>query len=183
MRWVNDTNFVWRVSTSDITEPLVLNLMQYWDGRCGADIPHRRDLDPVSEIPHLVPNLMLTELVDNPRGYVYRVVGDAIAERYRCSLAGRRLEDVIGDASVPLTRLYEDCIGERRPVCVFGHYDWTDRNFMTFEAAICPLADDMGRVGKILTGIAYHKRSRWTPERPLLRGRLQQPLELMVQAS
>ncbi len=65
----------------------------YWDGkRNGRLMPSRADLDPV-DIPKLLPDICLVDVVPDARKYVYRLIGTnecAMRGRDPTGLAGRR---------------------------------------------------------------------------------------------
>src|SRR5580693_6483338 len=63
-------------------------LLAYWRGKhVDGRPPARRDIDPVIDIPKLVANLMLADVLEG--GYRYRLGGSAIVARHNQELTGR----------------------------------------------------------------------------------------------
>jgi len=63
----------------------------YWQAKCrGRMMPRRRDIDP-TEIPRLLPNLQITELIDGGARIRYRLTGTAIVNAYSADLTGNIL--------------------------------------------------------------------------------------------
>ena len=59
-------------------------IYRYWDGkRNGRLMPSRADLDPV-DIPKLLPDICLVDVVPDARRYVYRLIGTN-----ECAMRGR----------------------------------------------------------------------------------------------
>src|SRR3954471_6167481 len=53
----------------------------YWAAKRGSrPMPERSDIDPAEIPPHLLPGIMLVDVVNDPRRYVYRLVGTMEAE-------------------------------------------------------------------------------------------------------
>jgi hypothetical protein len=55
--------------------PDILKMLAYWESKCqGRSMPRRSDIDP-AELIGLLPNVMLVDVVDDQRRFVYRLVG------------------------------------------------------------------------------------------------------------
>ncbi len=65
-------------------------------------MPRRRDIDP-TEIPRLLPNLQITELIDGGARIRYRLTGTAIVNAYGADLTGKYFQEP-GTAEVPIRR-------------------------------------------------------------------------------
>lgn len=53
----------------------VLKMLAYWEGkRHGRAVPRRSDIEP-AELVGLLPNIILVDVVDDHRRFVYRLVG------------------------------------------------------------------------------------------------------------
>lgn len=77
----------------EITDPILSDLYGYWSGlRKDGAIPSRSDLDP-TEIPHLLPYVILAECYDNGRRIKFRLTGSDIAFTRGSDLTGRYLHE------------------------------------------------------------------------------------------
>jgi hypothetical protein len=74
------------------TEEPWKQLYRYWRSRLVAGRPPARaDLDIPLEVPRLLANVMLIDLIDDR--FRYRLVGSAVYERYRMELTGTWIEE------------------------------------------------------------------------------------------
>jgi hypothetical protein len=103
---------------------------QYWRGKAaGRILPSRADIDP-TEIPKLLPDVMLVERLDDGR-YRYRLIGTENARAHGFDATGRYLDEVLlgPDYRAHVLGLYDECVRERRALyseCLFfppGLYD------------------------------------------------------------
>src|SRR5215470_6786814 len=68
-------------------------LYDYWNTRRGAkSMPSRSDIDPVDLKP-MLPNLILIDVVPDPRRYVYRLVGTREVEMRGTDPTGKAIEE------------------------------------------------------------------------------------------
>ncbi len=125
-------------------------LYAYWlskhvDGR----LPGRADIDPLPEIPRLVANLILLDVL--PDGYRYRVVGTEVVFRSGHDRTGRALGSSGKEpGAVAAFRGYADwVVAERKPRLVLTRLD---RTTVESVSLLLPLAASDGRIEMLLCG-------------------------------
>ena len=140
----------------NLDEPVLAELFSYWSERChGRPAPTRADIDPV-DIPHLLPHIVLTEIVDGPgsgeRRVRFRLAGTQIEKHFGCVLANRYLDELKrGNYLSYVMGLYERLISEVRPL-------YTEDCFgdaLRAKRLMLPLSDDGRTVNMVLTGMIY----------------------------
>src|SRR5687768_5977288 len=63
-------------------EQVLQDALTYWESkRAGRAMPARRDLDPVLEIPKLVPWVVLVDVLRDPLDFRFRLIGTGIVDR------------------------------------------------------------------------------------------------------
>lgn len=149
-------------SSKQLDEPLLVELHEYWARlRRGRQCPARSDIDPIA-IPHLLPHLAITEIVDGQgtgRAFRirYRLAGTQIEQHFGCSLTNQYLDDLIQGPFIDfIDSLYSELIRTRLP-----HY--SKSTFATFDDAgalrakrlLLPLSDDQKRVNMVLAGVIF----------------------------
>src|SRR5208283_1232393 len=73
------------------------NLLTYWRGKHrGGRPPARADLDPLFEVPDLVPNIFLVDILDD--AFRLRLVGSELALRAKVDLTGTIIDGANIDA-------------------------------------------------------------------------------------
>lgn len=73
--------------------PALRRLVGYWAGKRGdAAIPRRADIDPV-DIPTVLPDLWMIDVVGSPPRFRYRLVGTRIATRVDHDPTGKWVEE------------------------------------------------------------------------------------------
>lgn len=143
-----------------LTERSLTAAFAYWDRLRGdRDVPARAAVDPIDIPPGLLPNLMLTDVIQEggrPR-YRYRVVGSRIAE-----LAGRDPTWEFVDETLPAAHGYRDYIlalydaifAWRAPVYSHSSYVTSDPTHPPEREAqrlMLPLAEPDGPVSHVLS--------------------------------
>jgi len=65
-----------RWGLSQDAPPIVFEALNYWESKLnGRRMPARRDFEPVFEIPHLLPWVILVDVLREPLDFRYRVIG------------------------------------------------------------------------------------------------------------
>jgi hypothetical protein len=127
-------------------------LYAYWlskhvDGRP----PTRRELDPPIEVPRLIANVMLIDVIDGNR-FRYRLVGSAVWDRYGFELTGTWIE-----GRVPAEAEWRDTLqavhNDRAARLITSPV--TDHPERLHIAIALPLSDGQGGVGQILAATYF----------------------------
>lgn len=135
------------------TEPVsapARRALAHWHAMCGdAPVPYRHALDPV-DIPDLLPNSELIEVLDRARDFRYRLIGDVIDRISRDCRAGRRLSEIPSQRPPSLIfSLYAETVRRAHPVCVRLPYAGDDPFVDHVEALITPLTEDGSGIGML----------------------------------
>lgn len=77
-------------------DPDICTMAEYWRSmvRSGETIPHRDDLDPLLDVPHLVPNVFLADALDGGDDFRIRLCGTRIADMLGCDSTGLKLSEL-----------------------------------------------------------------------------------------
>ncbi|MGH7123029.1 MAG: PAS domain-containing protein, partial [Stellaceae bacterium] len=131
----------------------IVAIYDYWRGKAPADglLPGRRHIDPV-EIPQLLPNIWLVDVVDDPRRFRVRLVGTALVD------AGIpvRVGDFIVDRLLPEQRAgalaeFESVVRSREPLWYRGPVNLRHDTYVhEIERIFLPLAADGRHVDMLL---------------------------------
>ncbi len=140
--------------------PKIRELYEYWAslGPGGGKLPGRRDFDPLA-VPHLLPNVMLLDVVGQPPRFRYRLVGTRMVDALGSDLTGRWLDEAHSrpGGGKPQFPSYEKVAHE-------GVSDWRrgPPHFMSYldkctevERVFLPLATDGRQVDMILTIVVF----------------------------
>jgi hypothetical protein len=136
--------------------PILKQAFAYWDGRRkGRPMPARRDIDPL-DIPHLLPWLMLTDVLRSPLDFRYRLIGTGIVSRSRRDFTGSRLSELphAGPGSM-VWRHRREVVETGRPVFAIPPYTGADAAVQRVMGIHMPLSEDAEMVNMILTVVAY----------------------------
>lgn len=127
---------------------------RYWRAKCGARaLPRRRDIDP-TEVPRLLSNLQLTDLVG--ARIRYRLVGTAIVDAYGGELRGKYFDEVFSGARLRLIEANYRMMCERlRPVLVCNRYFSRRSTPLVCGRLIMPLSEEGATVGQCLTAMNF----------------------------
>jgi hypothetical protein len=111
------------VGQSPITDPRLSQAHDYWRGKLARRaMPRRADIDP-TEIPKLLPDVMLVDVLPQGR-YRYRLIGTENTVAHGMNATGRYLDEVLPgpEYKTHVIALYDECVGTRRALyseCLF----------------------------------------------------------------
>jgi len=102
---------------SNIRDERLRRAFLYWQERCGSRAaPSRRDLDP-TDIPSLLPHLMLVDVADSGRQLRYRLVGTAVEQNFGIPMTGKSIGEVMRGRYLDfITSLYQQVIEHCIPI-------------------------------------------------------------------
>ncbi|HZL59043.1 MAG TPA: PAS domain-containing protein [Stellaceae bacterium] len=141
----------------DFTKDSVLKpAYDYWRSkRGGRTIPRRRDIEP-TEIPRLLPNIQITELLDGGKRIRFRLAGSAIVHAYGSELAGKHFDEIFtGERLKFAEENYRIMCERKRPVLVVNRYHSARDVELICNRLIMPLSDDDATVNQCLTAMSF----------------------------
>ena len=139
---------------------VLTRLLDYWRSKSGTDrLPSRRDIDP-SEIPDLLPHLLMIEVRENG-AFRCRLSGSAVAAGFGRELAGKSFDEAFtAEAAKRAARNCRRVAALGRPLIVHNTYAETKGKGLSASCLLLPLADANGVVGRILGGMRAHARAQ-----------------------
>ena len=156
---------------SPITDQRLEQALEYWRCQSGERaMPRRADIDP-TEIPRLLPDIMLVEVLADGR-YRYRLIGTENAREHGTNATGRYLDEVLPgpEYRAHVLRLYDECVGSGRPLyseCLFmsALHHGPERHT---KVLFLPLADDGVSVNIVLVVQVFFYITKLVRERHFL---------------
>jgi len=150
-------------------------LYDYWHSRCRGDsYPSRRDIDPL-DIPELLPNVFLLDVVGDAEDFVFRLAGTLVEDAFSMPLRGKSITVIQRDAGtpIPVAQHIEVARGagpryREGIVLVAGREHWKTQRLLL------PLSSDGRRVDVLMGGAIFLLGDRinemtadpWTYSRP-----------------
>jgi hypothetical protein len=126
--------------------------LEYWRSLASQGLPNRHDIDPV-DIPDLLPNIMLLDVLPGGSDFRYRLAGTAVEHNFGKSIKGLILSEIVQTfpSIKPILEVKRQCVATASPyacdAAVFTH-------FGTRKHVYCcamPLSDDGRHVTQIFT--------------------------------
>lgn len=135
-------------------DPLPAGLIpvyEYWDRkRGGRKMPRRCDIDPSELVPFLA-RLMIVDVVDDERRYVYRLVGTREVEARGRDPTGRPVgEAFIGSSREKVLANYDRVLMTGRPYVDTGRVITVANKLDDSEVIFLPISEDDLTVSQIL---------------------------------
>lgn len=140
----------------DLGEPVLVELYRYWVERCaGRRAPARSDIDPV-DIPHLLPHVVLTEVIDAGARFRIRLAGTKVEERYGCIVTNRIIDEFIhGPYLDYLQGLYRKLLESFAPLYSESVFEPEKAQTLRAKRLMLPLSHDQQSVDMVLAGMIY----------------------------
>jgi len=131
-------------------------LLAYWQAKCPAGgLPGRDDID-ASEIPRLLPHLVIAEPIDGGADWIYRLVGTAVVNRSGHDTTGKRVRELfapeVADAYIAD---YRRGVRNRAPWFARGYFALPDKEHVRFESVGLPILARDGVGVWLLLGVFY----------------------------
>lgn len=141
---------------AQIGDARLVELYRYWDARRGGRFaPKRADICP-TEIPRLLPYLLLIEVLPGPR-YRYRLVGTEVERVFGTAMTGRCIDELMrGEYLDFIAGLYGTLVERRTPV--YSENTYANDTFRTHRLML-PLSEDGESVSMVLAGQVFLRRS------------------------
>jgi hypothetical protein len=140
--------------------PKVIRLYEYWRKKAPGPglLPSRRDIDP-TEIPALLDNIWMLDVVGEPKRFRFRLIGDAM---HRKGIPGRSGEfvDQLFSAGIADERMavLNAVAAARQPSWARGHPQIAHRTqIFELERILLPLATDGRAVDVLLCLTAFYQ--------------------------
>lgn len=137
---------------------LLRELLVYWRGKCqGRAMPARADLDP-TEIPRLLPYLLLTDVLPDG-GFRYRLVGTEVERSFGARMTGKRTDELLfGDYLAYIDGLYRRVVDGRQPIFAGSRYGGADGQSPLFtERVMLPLSSDGETVDMVVSAQVFRR--------------------------
>lgn len=149
----------------DIIESQIVRFgYDYWLAKRDAvgqgRLPARRDLDPLTEVPRLVANMMLKDVQTQPMDFRYRLIGTALRRHMAKDWTGMWLSTIPFQAHGSTVWQNNVWVAENRaPLYARPPYVGPHKDFMFVESVILPLAADHEHVDMLMFFVDFIRRA------------------------
>ncbi len=141
-----------------LDDPLHRQMYAYWQQKRGSRrMPGRADIDP-TEIPRLLPNLLISEYVSEGDAgrWRYRLAGTAVATAFGRNPTGRFIDDLTkGDYRAFIERIHGIVRDEQRALFCASEYTGARDLRMSAKRLLLPLTTDGQRVDQIISLLVF----------------------------
>lgn len=143
-------------SADELNDPILIGLFSYWQQlpRTGS-IPLYESVDVVDMPPHLLPNIFLVEVENQPRNFRYRLVGTELDRRNGFAGTGMRLSEMPIDHTEKLAAEFDRIVESGRPRFSSGAFITGDELFRDVERVVAPLSHDGESVDMLLGAVVF----------------------------
>lgn len=141
-----------------LEDPLHRQIYAYWQQKRGSRrMPSRADIDP-TEIPRLLPNLLISEFI--PKGdagrWRYRLAGTAVATAFGRNPTGRYIDELTkGDYRAFIEHIHQMVREEQRALFCASEYMGARDLRMSAKRLLLPLTTDGQHVDQIITLMVF----------------------------
>ncbi|MDO8420837.1 MAG: PAS domain-containing protein [Parvibaculum sp.] len=131
-------------------------LLAYWQSKCRQELlPGRKDIDPI-EIPRLMSDVVIVDVLRDPLDFRYRLVGTHVVAMIGSERTGKRMREVFTPEAISESEiLIERLISTRAPVAFTQRFYWIGKEFLEFSTLILPLASDGTNVDMAIMGFHF----------------------------
>ncbi len=131
-------------------------LLEYWRSKCPPGrLPNRQDI-VASDIPRLLPNIMILEPIDGGADWIVRLVGTAIAERDGRDATGKRIREFFRpDVAETSVADYRHCAESRLPSFARGDFAALRKEHIRWESVGLPIFGRDGTSVWLLIGLFF----------------------------
>jgi len=143
----------------DFRSDVLRKLHNYWTSKlAGRSMPCRADIDP-TEIPALLPHVVLVDIEHDPFRVRFRLVGTHIVTSIGRDSTGRYFDELYqGSVRDGMIELYANVVRSKAPVRYFGKSVFAEKKYRDYESVHMPLSDDGRTVNIVLAGLQFFLR-------------------------
>jgi hypothetical protein len=134
---------------------------RYWDSRRrGRTMPARADLDPLIDVPRLVPNVMLFDVRHDPLDFRWRLVGSGVRRHFWKDYTGAWFSEdpKYNDRESSVWRSLDLVEKNRQPVLLRPIYVGPHDDFVYVENILMPLQVDRAGWGMQMVFIDFIRK-------------------------
>ena len=146
-----------------LDDPAQRQMYDYWQGkRAARRMPSRRDIDPV-DIPRLLPNILISEVVAAPAGvrYRYRLAGTAVARAFGRDPTGHFVDELTNGAYREfIVGLHRTVCEERRALFCESRYLAQPELDMLVKRLLLPVSHDDDHVNQVISLLVFRFGSK-----------------------
>ena len=141
----------------DFHSDALRELHRYWSSKlAGRSMPSRADIDP-TEIPALLPHVLLADVEHDPFRVRFRLIGTHIVNSVGRDATGRYFEEVYHEGLRDgMIGLYGNVVRSKKPIRYFGETVISDERYREYESVHMPLSDDGRTVNIVLAGLHFY---------------------------
>ena len=148
-------------------QPEIVAIYDYWRRKAPADglLPGRRHIDP-AEIPRLLPNVWLVDVVDDARRFRVRLIGTALVDAGIPLRVGDFIFDRLPSEQRHTLQEFESVVGTREPLWYRGPVNLPHDTYVhEIERIFLPLAADGRHVDMLLCLSLIRRAENGRPRR------------------
>ena len=145
------------VEYPELLSPILREGYGYWRGKQGGRLfPARADFDPLLEIPKLIRNMMLLDVLHEPLDFRYRLIGDKLRHHMAENWVGRRWSEIEQQrAPNPIWLHHQWVVENRAPRFIRPNYVGPHKQFLFIESAVLPLGREPERVEMLMLFVDF----------------------------
>ena len=154
-------------SLTEISNPVLKELVQYWQ-TLDPDpiIPHRQQFNPV-EIPHCLRHIILIDVVEGTPRYFIRLAGTSLSPAYQRSITGCYVEDILSDSDrAEIIEQYDHSVKHQQPTYMKSTADVLSGERLQYERVILPMTTNGTDADKLLVGLLFFNVKQHLMHRP-----------------
>lgn len=152
-----------QIATNDTlcSSDKINELYLYWKSKkIKNKIPSRSQLDPC-EFHHLLPYIMLIDVVNDASDFIYRIFGTALVDRFGGDPTGYALTQVIdfldlNEYGEKLKMDYIKLVKIKKPLYRSHDLSMFNKPHIKYQSLLLPLSDDGSTVNKIISMIQFN---------------------------
>ena len=143
---------------SDLLSHRAELLLSYWNAKRGRRaMCAREDIDPV-EIPGLLSNIVLVDVIDDGDDFRFRLVGSEVRLNNRTNSVGKLFSELFPDkAKSRMWRDYTRVVVDQRPVACRIPYSGPDEYVREAHHLLLPLSKDRVTVNMVLVLVEFDR--------------------------
>lgn len=141
----------WVEQESELPGPVLKRSYRYWAERChDGNLPGRKDLDPI-DIPELLPNIMLVDVLrrEGRFRFRFRLMGEQQVYVAGRNMVGEFVEDGLERDAHDVIERFRRIVRHRRPHFWRRNFLTEEKKHFVYDSVALPLASDGAMVDMI----------------------------------